>query len=143
MEFGANENFAGAATDNAATGNGDAGLNGQSAQLVQQAATAAFAGTGRRVIADADQVTTVVLPEGTSLDDLRVDGENLIVTLPDGTQMVIVDAAIYDVDLVVQGTRIPDENWKDYLGVDEQLDPEAGSTRSSGGNFADPVIPLE
>ncbi|ARU15337.1 DUF5801 repeats-in-toxin domain-containing protein [Croceicoccus marinus] len=143
MEFGANENFAGAATDNAATGNGDAGLNGQSAPLVQQAATAAFAGTGRRVIADADQVTTVVLPEGTSLDDLRVDGENLIVTLPDGTQMVIVDAAIYDVDLVVEGTRIPDENWKDYLGVDEQLDPEAGGTRSSGGNFADPVIPLD
>ena len=95
------------------------------------------------LLADPDQTTTVVLPEGATLDDLRVDGDNLIVALPDGTQMVIVDGAIYDVDLVIQGTRIPDENWKDYLGIEDQIDPEAGGTRSSGGNFADPVMPID
>ena len=138
MESGANDNAGGAVTDK-----GDGELKSPATQLVQQVGSEAFAGTGRRVIADAEQVTRVVLPEGVTLDDLRVDGENLIITLPDGTQMVIVDAAIYDVDLVVQGTRIPDENWKDYLGVDDQIDPEAGGTRSSGGNFADPVVPID
>ncbi len=138
MDFGANDIAGSAASEN-----GDGELKAPAAPLVQQAATAAFAGTGRRIIADAEQVTTVVLPEGTTLDDLRVDGENLVVTLPDGTQMVIVDAAIFDVDLVLQGARIPDENWKEYLGIDDQIDPEAGGTRSSGGNFADPVIPID
>ena len=124
-------------------GGNAAGTNAAGARLAQDTAANVIAGTGRRALADPDQTTTVVLPEGATLDDLRVDGDNLIVALPDGTQMVIVDGAIYDVDLVIQGTRIPDENWKDYLGIEDQIDPEAGGTRSSGGNFADPVMPID
>jgi large repetitive protein len=142
MDFGANDKFGGAFRDGSDE-NSPTTHGAERAQLAQDGSAAAFAGTGRRAIANPDERTTVVLPEGATLSDLEVDGQNLIVTLPDGTQMVIVDAAIYDVDLVVQGTRIPDENWKDFLGIDDRFDPEAGTTRSSGGNFADPVLPID
>ena len=77
-------------------GGNAAGTNAAGARLAQDTAANVIAGTGRRALADPDQTTTVVLPEGATLDDLRVDGDNLIVALPDGTQMVIVDGAIYD-----------------------------------------------
>lgn len=49
-------------------------------------------GSMRTVTPGADGV--VVLPAGTDINQIEVDGRNLVVTLPDGTQMVILDGAV-------------------------------------------------
>ena len=39
----------------------------------------------------------VVLPDGVSLDDIQVEGRNLVVIAEDGTRYVIIDGAIVGV----------------------------------------------
>ncbi|MCF8710449.1 lysis protein, partial [Rhizorhapis sp. SPR117] len=77
----------------------------------------------------------VVLPEGVSLDEIQVSGRDLIVTLPDGTKMVIVDGAVFVPELVVGGIEIPPANIAALL-IGAEPQPAAGSPQSSGGNFA-------
>ncbi|MBB4642143.1 DUF5801 repeats-in-toxin domain-containing protein [Rhizorhapis suberifaciens] len=76
----------------------------------------------------------VALPEGVSLDQIRVSGRDLIVTLPDGTQMVILDGAIFVPQLVIDGVQIPPANIAALL-IGNEPQPAAGSPQSSGGNF--------
>src|SRR4030095_6826909 len=58
--------------------------------------------------AEATQTTqpangVVVLPAGVELSDVRVVGRDLVITLPDGSTMVIPDGAIFVPQLVVNG----------------------------------------
>ncbi|WP_449471580.1 VCBS domain-containing protein [Sphingobium chungangianum] len=89
-------------------------------------------GTMRTVAAGPDGV--VVLPAGTDINQIEVDGRNLIVTLPDGTQMVILDGAVVMPHIVVGDVEIPSVNLAALL-IGEEPQPAAGPARSSGGNF--------
>ncbi|MGH6780815.1 MAG: Ig-like domain-containing protein, partial [Sphingomonadaceae bacterium] len=89
-----------------------------------------------RVVPGPDGVVT--LPEGVSLDQIRVSGRDLIVQLPDGSQMVIVDGAVFVPQIVLGGVEIPPLNLAALL-IGNEPQPAAGPPRSSGGNFADPV----
>ncbi|XUU59842.1 Ig-like domain-containing protein [Erythrobacter sp. HA6-11] len=85
---------------------------------------------------DADGI--VVLPQGVSLNDITVNGRDLIINLADGTQLVIPDGAIIVPQLVVDGVAVPPATVAALLN-DAELNPEAGpedQTPSSGGNFA-------
>ena len=89
-------------------------------------------GTMRTVATGPDGV--VVLPAGTDINQIEVDGRNLIVTLPDGTQMVILDGAVVVPRIVVGDVEIPSVNLAALL-IGDEPQPAAGPARSSGGNF--------
>ncbi|WP_313805025.1 Ig-like domain-containing protein [Sphingobium sp.] len=92
-------------------------------------------GPMRTVAPNAEGV--VVLPAGTDIDQIEVAGRNLIVHLPDGTDMVILDGAVIMPRLVVGDVEIPSVNLAALL-IGEEPQPAAGPPRSSGGNFLGP-----
>ncbi|HEX7876961.1 MAG TPA: Ig-like domain-containing protein, partial [Sphingobium sp.] len=120
--------------------NVDAAADRQQAQDPELAALAARVkavhhaqpGTMRTIAPNAQGV--VVLPAGTNINQIEVDGRNLIVTLPDGTQMVILDGAVVMPHIVVGDVEIPSVNLAALL-IGEEPQPAAGPARSSGGNF--------
>jgi T1SS-143 domain-containing protein len=99
---------------------------------------------GNQTIQTANGV--VVLPAGVELSDVRVVGRDLVITLPDGSTMVIPDGAIFVPELVVNGVEVPASNLAALL-IDSEPKPAAGdaspSALSSGGNFEVPVQPLD
>ncbi|HEX4915917.1 MAG TPA: DUF5801 repeats-in-toxin domain-containing protein, partial [Vicinamibacterales bacterium] len=102
---------------------------------------------GTRVVSGADGV--VMLPAGVELSDVRVVGRDLVITLPDGSTMVIPDGAIFVPQLVIDGVEIPAANLATLL-IGSEPKPAAGDLassqpdqQSSGGNFAVPVRPLD
>ncbi|MBJ7388038.1 MAG: cadherin-like domain-containing protein [Sphingomonadaceae bacterium] len=80
----------------------------------------------------------LVLPAGVGLDDIKVVGRDLIIQMPDGTQMIVPDGAIAVPQIVVDGVAIPALNFAALLAGQEPQ-PAAGPPQSSGGNFADNV----
>ncbi|MEA1072707.1 DUF5801 repeats-in-toxin domain-containing protein [Sphingomonas sp. LY160] len=105
--------------------------------------------TQAQVQANARQVVvgpdgTVILPAGVELSDIMVVGRNLVVTLPDGSQMVIIDGAVFVPQLVLDGVEVPATNLATLL-IGQEVQPAAGfqPTQSSGGNFAEVVRPLD
>ncbi|MEY4269409.1 MAG: hypothetical protein RLZZ58_625, partial [Pseudomonadota bacterium] len=79
----------------------------------------------------------VVLPDGVELSDLRVVGNDLVVTLPNGQELVIPNGAVNVPDIQLAGLVVPATNVADLLNIEFNFTPAAGN-RSSGGNFADP-----
>ncbi|WP_294121532.1 DUF5801 repeats-in-toxin domain-containing protein [Sphingomonas sp.] len=100
------------------------------------------------VKADAQQVIVgpdgvVTLPAGVELSDVHVVGRNLVVDLPDGTQMIIIDGAVFVPQLVLGGVEVPSTNIAALL-IGQEVAPAAGETPpSSGGNFGTPPPPLD
>ncbi len=98
--------------------------------------------------ADAQQIVpgpdgVVTLPPGVELSDIMVVGRNLVINLPDGTQLIIIDGAVFVPQLVLDGVSIPATNVAALL-VGQEPQPAAGETPpSSGGNFALPPPPLD
>ncbi len=98
--------------------------------------------------ADAQQIVpgpdgVVTLPPGVELSDVHVVGRNLVVDLPDGTQLVIIDGAIFVPQLVLGGVEVPATNVAALL-IGQEVQPAAGEIPpSSGGNFALPPPPLD
>jgi T1SS-143 domain-containing protein len=85
----------------------------------------------------------VTLPPGVELSDIRVVGRNLVIDMPDGTQLIIVDGAVFVPQLVLGGVEVPATNVAALL-VGQEIQPAAGETPpSSGGNFDVPVPPLD
>ncbi|MEO8175168.1 MAG: choice-of-anchor K domain-containing protein [Sphingomicrobium sp.] len=97
-------------------------------------------GAVEQVIPGPDGV--VVLPPGVDLSEVHVSGRNLVVDLPDGTHMVIVDGAIFVPQLIIGGVEVPAVNLAALL-IDAEPKPAAGRSLSSGGNFAVEVPPLD
>lgn len=99
---------------------------------------------GTRVVPGPDGV--VMLPVGVELSDVRIVGRDLVVTLPDGSTMVIVDGAVFVPQLVIDGVEIPATNLASLL-IGSEPKPAAGDLsplqQSSGGNFEVPVQPLD
>src|SRR5688500_2942227 len=87
----------------------------------------------------------IVLPPGVGLDDIRVVGSDLVITLPDGTQWVIVDGAIFVPQFVVNGAVVPPTTLASLLIGQDPVTPGLGlegtpaTPQSSGGNFAVPL----
>ncbi|MEO5774021.1 MAG: DUF5801 repeats-in-toxin domain-containing protein, partial [Sphingomicrobium sp.] len=84
----------------------------------------------------------VNLPAGVDLSDIRVVGRDLIVTLPDGSQMTIPGGAVFVPQLVIGDVEVPPTNVAALL-IDSEPQPAAGPPQSSGGNFAVEVGPLD
>src|SRR5688572_7368584 len=84
----------------------------------------------------------ITLPPGVELSDIMVVGRNLVINLPDGTQMVIIDGAVFVPQLVINGVEVPATNLASLL-IDAEPQPAAGTPLSSGGNFAVDVPPLD
>ena len=84
----------------------------------------------------------VVLPAGVELSDIHVVGRDLVVDLPDGTQLVIVDGAVFVPQIVLGTIEVPAGNLAALL-IGSEPTPAAGHPQSSGGNFAVPVAPLD
>ncbi|MEQ7874804.1 VCBS domain-containing protein, partial [Sphingomonas sp. ASV193] len=84
----------------------------------------------------------VVLPAGVSLEDVHVIGRDLVIDMPDGTQRVIHDGAVFVPQLVLNGVEVPSTTLASLL-IDSEVQPAAGPPQSSGGNFEIPVPPLD
>ncbi|WP_265571639.1 DUF5801 repeats-in-toxin domain-containing protein, partial [Sphingomicrobium nitratireducens] len=83
----------------------------------------------------------VVLPAEVSLGDIMVVGTDLVIEMPDGTQYVIPNGAVFVPQLVIGGIEVPPTNLAALL-IGTEPQPAAGQTQSSGGNFAVPVPDL-
>lgn len=92
-------------------------------------------GTRRAVTPDASGA--VVLPTGTDINQIEVSGRDLVVHLPDGTELVIPDGAVLMPRLVIGDIELPPVNLAALL-IGEEPQPAAGPPRSSGGNFIGP-----
>ncbi|MCY7338414.1 MAG: Ig-like domain-containing protein, partial [Sphingomonas bacterium] len=100
------------------------------------------------VQANAEQIVVgpdgvVVLPAGVQLSDIHVVGRNLVIDMPDGTQKVIIDGAVFVPQLVLDDVQVPATNLAALL-IDSEPKPAAGGLPpSGGGNFEVPVSPLD
>jgi T1SS-143 domain-containing protein len=79
----------------------------------------------------------VHLPAGTSLQDVHIVGRDLVVQLPDGSHVDIVDGAIFTPQLVIGDVQVPPQNLA-ALVIDSEVQPAAGPNQSAGGNFGIP-----
>ena len=120
----------------------NAGNSDTAALVVEIGKTPAVIKAGaQQIVPGPDGVVT--LPPGVELSDIRVVGRNLVVDLPDGTQLIIVDGAIFVPQLVLDGVQVPATNVASLL-VGQEVQPAAGELPpSSGGNFALPPPPLD
>ncbi|HET6535556.1 MAG TPA: hypothetical protein VFG41_05180, partial [Sphingomicrobium sp.] len=84
----------------------------------------------------------VTLPPGVEMSDIHVNGRDLVINMPDGTQMVIPGGAVFVPQLVIGDVEVPPTNLAALL-IDAEPQPAAGELQSSGGNFAAPVPPLD
>jgi VCBS repeat-containing protein len=124
------------ATDHAM---GEAALSAAGSDLMGMAqASSNIASTA--LVPDANN--TVVLPDGATIDDISVRGRDLVVTLDDGRTFIIPDGAVFVPQIVSQGVAVPPLNLAALL-IGNEPEPAAGAVRSSGGNFAVPVDPIQ
>ncbi|MCL6730724.1 DUF5801 repeats-in-toxin domain-containing protein, partial [Sphingomonas hankyongi] len=99
-------------------------------------------GPGQDAAAAAAAAGVVNLPPGVEMSDIHVNGRDLVINMPDGTQMVIPGGAVFVPQLVIGDVEVPANNLAALL-VDSEPKPAAGGLQSSGGNFANPVPPLD
>ncbi|MGX7952852.1 beta strand repeat-containing protein [Tsuneonella sp. HG249] len=111
---------------------------------LQDAGNVAAAGAGRGAaqILMPDASGVVVLPAGTELGDIRIEGRDLVVIGADGVRYIIPEGAIVVPQLVVGDVVIPPLNLAALL-IGNEPQPAAGNPQSSGGNFASAVGPLQ
>ena len=74
---------------------------------------------------------TVILPAGVELDDIRVVGRDLVISLPDGSDMVIPDGAVFIPQFVIDGVSVPPLNLAALL-VGNEPQPAAFSGIRAG-----------
>jgi VCBS repeat-containing protein len=77
----------------------------------------------------------LVLPSGVSLDNIRVVGRDLVIRMPDGSEVVVPDGAVFVPQFVVDGVAVPPVNLAALL-IGQEPQPAAGPPQSSGGNFS-------
>ncbi|PWK76757.1 DUF5801 repeats-in-toxin domain-containing protein [Aminobacter sp. AP02] len=119
----------------------DAG-SGQPVQAVQPAAVAPLQATPSEFVADASNV--VHLPANISIDNIKVDGNNLVLEQADGTLIVIKDAAANVPTFLLGDVEVPRVALIAALeagginvafGADGSIAAGGGSAQGSGGNF--------
>jgi T1SS-143 domain-containing protein len=101
----------------------------------------AIQANAQQIVVGPDGVVT--LPAGVELSDVHVVGRNLVVDMPDGTQLIIIDGAVFVPQLVLGGVEVPATNVAALL-IGQEVQPAAGeNVPSSGGNFGLPPGPLD
>src|SRR6476469_7189018 len=95
-----------------------------------------------QVAAAAAGQTMVALPAGVEMSDIHVNGRDLVINMPDGTQMVIPNGAVFVPQITIGDVQVPPSNVAALL-IDSEPQPAAGPPQSSGGNFASDVPPLD
>ena len=120
----------------------NAGNSDTAALIVEIGKTpAVIKANAQQIVPGPDGVVT--LPPGVELSDVRVVGRNLVVDLPDGTQLIIIDGAVFVPQLVLGGVEVPATNIAALL-IGQEVQPAVGELPpSSGGNFALPPPPLD
>ena len=91
---------------------------------------------GATLLLPSDDV--VRLPAGTRLDAIRISGANLVITLPDGQVIVVIDGALHPPQIVLGTISISATNIAALIASQEP-EPAAGAPQSSGGNFVEAV----
>lgn len=76
----------------------------------------------------------IQLPSGTRLDAIRLSGNDLLVTLPDGQVLIIVDGALHIPQIKIGTINIPAPTVAALIAGQEP-EPATGAPPSSGGNF--------
>ncbi len=121
----------------------DTGPDFEASHLAQESAFAAIAAAKAGAVPLLpDAANVVILPAGTTLDDIHVSGRDLVIQLADGRVFVIPDGAVFVPQIVIDGIAVPPLNLAALL-IGEQPQPAAGPVQSSGGNFADPNAPIQ
>jgi|GEM_PF-1160960 len=107
-------------------------------------AAPASASPGSRILA-ADANGVVVLPAGVSPEDIDTQGRDIVITLADGSTIIIPDGAIIVPQLVIDGVAIPPQTVAALLNGAEEINPEdqPGQLPSSGGEFDDGTSSLQ
>jgi T1SS-143 domain-containing protein len=121
----------------------DNGGNSDTAALIIEIGKtpAVIKANAQQIVPGPDGVVT--LPPGVDLSDVHVVGRNLVIDMPDGTQLIIIDGAIFVPQLVLGGVEVPATNVAALL-IGQEVQPAAGEIPpSSGGNFALPPPPLD
>ena len=111
------------------------GMDGTAAASVAAAASAyaQFALQAAALVPGQDG--QLVLPSGVSLDNIRVVGRDLVIRMPDGSEVVVPDGAVFVPQFVVDGVAVPPVNLAALL-IGQEPQPAAGPPQSSGGNFS-------
>lgn len=116
------------------------------AQAETQQDPAAVGQQGVHTVAIEDNI--VKLPAGTSIEQVEIDGDNLILVQPDGSRIVIEHAALHVPTFVIDDVEIPQEalvaaleasNINVAAGPDGTLTASAAGNSSAGGNFSEAV----
>lgn len=111
------------------------GMDGTAAASIAAATTAyaQFALQAASLVPGQDG--QLVLPAGVSLDNIRVVGRDLVIRMPDGSEVVVPDGAVFVPQFVVDGVAVPPVNLAALL-IGQEPQPAAGPPQSSGGNFS-------
>uniref|UniRef100_UPI00055EDB39 Ig-like domain-containing protein n=1 Tax=Nitratireductor aquibiodomus TaxID=204799 RepID=UPI00055EDB39 len=111
----------------------------------QPTETSAAPDVPETVTPDADNI--VRLPEGVSIDEIKLDGDNLILVQPDGSSITILNAALRIPTFLIGDVEIPELALTAALqanGIDVAAGPDGALTvvsatsQSGGGNFTTP-----
>ncbi|MFD1745353.1 DUF5801 repeats-in-toxin domain-containing protein [Rhizobium helianthi] len=84
-----------------------------------------------------DQNNSVILPAGTSIDDIRVEGNNLVLVQADGTEIVIVNGAVNIPAVVIDQVQLPQQVLFAALtdnGINVAAGPDGTYSASNGSN---------
>ena len=73
---------------------------------------------------------TIVLPAGVDLSDVHVLGRDLVVNLPDGSQIVVPNGAVFVPQLVLGGVEVPATNLAALL-IDSEPSPQPVRRRAA------------
>ncbi|WP_292441777.1 DUF5801 repeats-in-toxin domain-containing protein, partial [Mesorhizobium sp.] len=110
-----------------------------------EAPAAANAPAAHEYVADAGNI--VKLPANVAIDNIRVEGHNLLLEQPDGSVIVIKDGALNVPTFVLGDVEVPrvallaalEASHVDIaFGADGSIQAGNGSSNSAGGNFAIP-----
>ena len=129
------ENIPATGRDTSSQATGIQGDDDRTQMLPEIAAAAAAAARTGGVPLIADTNGAIVLPAGATLDDIKVVGRDLVVTLDNGQVFVIPEGAIYVPQIVIDGVAVPPLNLAALLIGEEPIQPAAGLPTSSGNNF--------
>jgi len=128
--------------DDRDTGNGPNADVGSSEAFSGLGAAASAAAEAGAIVLLPGGDNTVILPDGVTLDDVEVQGRDLVIHAADGHVYIIPDGAVIIPEIVVDGVAVPPLNLAALL-LEQEVQPAAGTVSSSGGNFADPVGPIQ
>ena len=123
---------------------GEQGADDPSTNEIITAANGSQTSDGTTTVYTVDPITkVVVIPAGTSISNVQIDGKNLVLTQPDGT-VVIIEAAIYEIagvyfvpTIIIGDIELSPTALAQALGLQE-TNVAAAPQEGSGGDLSAP-----